>query len=50
MTFEALERDLPRIAFLGVRACEIAALHIQDRVLTRGRSSIATTSRAGATT
>lgn len=36
VTFYTLDRDIPRLAFLGVRACEIAALLIQDRVLTGG--------------
>jgi sulfhydrogenase subunit beta (sulfur reductase) len=34
--FYAVEPDPPRLAFLGVRACEIAALLTQDRVLTGG--------------
>ena len=29
--------DTPRYAFIGVRACELAALKIQDRVFTGGR-------------
>jgi len=36
VTFESVPSDPPRLAFLGVRACEIAALLIQDRVLTGG--------------
>jgi hypothetical protein len=36
ITFYALEHEAPRLAFLGVRACEIAALLVQDRVLTEG--------------
>jgi NAD(P)H-flavin reductase/formate hydrogenlyase subunit 6/NADH:ubiquinone oxidoreductase subunit I len=36
VTFEWLPTDAPRLAFLGVRACEIAAMLIQDRVLTEG--------------
>ena len=31
------EAGAPRYAFLGVRACEVAALQIQDRVFTGGR-------------
>ena len=34
--FHAVEPEAPRLAFLGVRACEIAALLVQDRVLTGG--------------
>lgn len=34
--FRTIENEAPRLAFLGVRACEIAALLIQDRVLTSG--------------
>ena len=34
--FYAVEPEAPRLAFLGVRACEIAALLTQDRVLTGG--------------
>ena len=33
---EAVEPDVPRVAFIGVRACELAALDIQDRVLRAG--------------
>jgi NAD(P)H-flavin reductase/formate hydrogenlyase subunit 6/NADH:ubiquinone oxidoreductase subunit I len=36
VTFEGVPGEAPRLAFLGVRACEIAALLIQDRVLTGG--------------
>ncbi|HEY4632555.1 MAG TPA: hypothetical protein VIH00_01460, partial [Candidatus Limnocylindrales bacterium] len=36
VTFESVPVEPPRLAFLGVRACEIAALLIQDRVLTGG--------------
>ncbi len=36
VTFDAVATDAPRLAFLGVRACEIAALLVQDRVLTGG--------------
>jgi NAD(P)H-flavin reductase len=36
ITFYALDHEAPRMAFLGVRACEIAALLVQDRVLTDG--------------
>jgi NAD(P)H-flavin reductase/Pyruvate/2-oxoacid:ferredoxin oxidoreductase delta subunit len=34
--FAAVAPDPPRLAFLGVRACELAALGIQDRVLAEG--------------
>jgi sulfhydrogenase subunit beta (sulfur reductase) len=34
--FEPVPFDPPRLAFLGVRACELAALGVQDRVLTAG--------------
>ena len=34
--FEVPEPEAPRLAFLGVRACEIAALLVQDRVLAAG--------------
>ena len=34
--YYAVQPDPPRLAFLGVRACEIAALLTQDRVLTGG--------------
>jgi len=33
---EADDEPVPRYAFLGVRACEIAAIDIQDRVFLRG--------------
>jgi sulfhydrogenase subunit beta (sulfur reductase) len=38
-TFEVTEEPHPpaRVAFLGLRACELAAIGIQDRVLLRGR-------------
>jgi NAD(P)H-flavin reductase len=36
VTYEPAARDIPRLAFLGVRACEIAALLVQDRVLLGG--------------
>jgi NAD(P)H-flavin reductase/NAD-dependent dihydropyrimidine dehydrogenase PreA subunit len=36
VTFEQLMADPPRLAFLGVRACELAALGIQDRVFLDG--------------
>jgi NAD(P)H-flavin reductase/Pyruvate/2-oxoacid:ferredoxin oxidoreductase delta subunit len=36
VTFAAVPPDPPRLAFLGVRACELAALGIQDRVLSGG--------------
>ena len=32
----AVEPDVPRVAYLGVRGCELAALGIQDRVLRAG--------------
>jgi len=35
-TFTAATPDAPPLAFLGVRACELAALDVQDRVLLRG--------------
>ncbi|HEY6057409.1 MAG TPA: 4Fe-4S dicluster domain-containing protein, partial [Candidatus Limnocylindrales bacterium] len=34
--YEAAVREIPKLAFLGVRACEIAALLVQDRVLLGG--------------
>jgi sulfhydrogenase subunit beta (sulfur reductase) len=34
--FEPAPLDPPRLAFLGVRACELAAIGVQDRVLTAG--------------
>ena len=39
-TFERIDEpvDVPQYAFIGVRACEIAALKIQDRVFTGGQS------------
>jgi NAD(P)H-flavin reductase/NAD-dependent dihydropyrimidine dehydrogenase PreA subunit len=36
VTFEAAAIDPPRLALLGVRACELAALGIQDRVFLGG--------------
>lgn len=36
ITFYAIDQEIPRLAFLGVRACEIAALLVQDRVLAEG--------------
>ena len=36
VTFQAIEPAPPRLAFLGVRACEIAALLVQDGVLLGG--------------
>jgi NAD(P)H-flavin reductase/Pyruvate/2-oxoacid:ferredoxin oxidoreductase delta subunit len=36
VSFEQTVADPPRLAFLGVRACEIAALLVQDRVLVAG--------------
>ncbi|MGZ8564036.1 MAG: sulfite reductase subunit A, partial [Candidatus Limnocylindria bacterium] len=35
-TFAPVDPDPPRLAFLGVRACELAALGVQDRVLAGG--------------
>ncbi|QDV51943.1 4Fe-4S dicluster domain-containing protein [Gimesia fumaroli] len=34
--FSEVEEDRPKLAFLGVRACELAALKIQDRVFLGG--------------
>ena len=36
VTFEPAPIDPPKLAFLGVRACELAALGIQDRVFLGG--------------
>jgi len=36
VTFEPAQIDPPRLAFLGVRGCELAALGIQDRVFLGG--------------
>jgi NAD(P)H-flavin reductase/formate hydrogenlyase subunit 6/NADH:ubiquinone oxidoreductase subunit I len=36
VSFEAATPDAPRLAFLGVRGCELAALGIQDRVFLGG--------------
>ncbi len=36
VSFEPAEIDPPKLAFLGVRACELAALGIQDRVFLGG--------------
>jgi NAD(P)H-flavin reductase len=36
VTVEAVDDPAPRLAFVGVRACEIAALGIQERVLRAG--------------
>ena len=36
ITYEPPERELPQMAFLGVRACDIAALRIHDDVLVGG--------------
>jgi sulfhydrogenase subunit beta (sulfur reductase) len=33
---EAVPTDAPKLAFLGVRACEIAALQIQERAMRAG--------------
>ena len=35
---EAVRTDAPKLAFLGVRACEIAALQIQERAMRAGPS------------
>ena len=42
---ESVEPDVPRLAFVGVRACELAALDIQERVLRAGRRVTPTTPR-----
>lgn len=34
--FRSAEDETPRYALLGVRACELAALHVQDRVFMEG--------------
>ncbi len=36
LTFVQIEPDPPKLAFFGVRGCELAALRIQDRVLAEG--------------
>ena len=36
LAFEPVQPEPPALAFLGVRACELAALRIQDRVLAEG--------------
>jgi NAD(P)H-flavin reductase/formate hydrogenlyase subunit 6/NADH:ubiquinone oxidoreductase subunit I len=36
VTFEPLHTDPPELAFIGIRACELAALGIQDRVFLGG--------------
>ena len=36
VSFAEAPREIPRVAFLGVRACELAALGIQDRVFLGG--------------
>ena len=36
VTFEPAESERPRLAFLGVRGCELAALGIQDKVFIGG--------------
>ncbi len=36
ISYENIEHDAPRLAFLGVRACDIAALDIHDEVLAGG--------------
>jgi len=36
VAYEPATRVIPKLAFLGVRACEIAALFVQDRVLLGG--------------
>jgi sulfhydrogenase subunit beta (sulfur reductase) len=39
ITLESADDDAPRLALLGVRACELAAIAIQDRVLTGGAAA-----------
>ena len=34
--FQTVEDDPPKYAFLGVRACELAAMRVQDRVFLSG--------------
>jgi formate hydrogenlyase subunit 6/NADH:ubiquinone oxidoreductase subunit I len=34
--FETVDEDPPKFAFLGVRACELAAIRVQDRVFLSG--------------
>jgi len=36
LAYEAIEHDAPRMAYIGVRACDIAALAIHDEVLAGG--------------
>ena len=36
LAFEPAARDVPKLAFFGVRACDVAALKIQGRVLAEG--------------
>jgi NAD(P)H-flavin reductase/Fe-S-cluster-containing hydrogenase component 2 len=36
VTFRPAEPEIPKLAFLGVRGCELAALGVQDRVFLRG--------------
>jgi len=36
VVFRPAEPDIPKLAFLGVRACELAAMGVQDRVFLRG--------------
>jgi NAD(P)H-flavin reductase/Pyruvate/2-oxoacid:ferredoxin oxidoreductase delta subunit len=36
VSFEAVPVDPPRLAFVGLRACELAAIGVQDRVLLEG--------------
>ncbi len=36
VTFQRARPEVPRIAFLGVRACELAGLRVQDRVFLGG--------------
>ena len=38
LTFETVDDPEPRYAFVGVRACELAAIDIQDEVLLRGNA------------
>jgi sulfhydrogenase subunit beta (sulfur reductase) len=35
-SFETPQEDMPKFAFLGVRACELAAIAVQDRVFLQG--------------
>ena len=46
LTFEEPAREQPRYAFLGVRACELAAILVHDRVFVGPHTSIQCTLRA----